>query len=140
MKLWEKGYKFNKKIEDFTVGEDYLLDRKLVKFDCLASIAHAKILGEVKILNIAEVRKLTKTLEEIIKLDKKGKFIIKKSDEDCHTAIENYLTKRLGGLGMKIHTGRSRNDQVLGALRLYYKEELNNCEALIKEFIMSSRV
>ena len=80
MKLWEKGYKFNKKIEDFTVGEDYLLDRKLVKFDCLASIAHAKILGEVKILNIAEVRKLTKTLEEIIKLDKKGKFIIKKSE------------------------------------------------------------
>ena len=134
MKLWGKGYKLNKKIEDFTVGNDYLLDQKLVKFDCLASIAHAKMLGKIKILNIAEVRKLTKTLKEITELDKKGKFIIKKTDEDCHTAIENYLIKKLGKLGEKIHTGRSRNDQVSGALRLYYKEKLNECKELIKEF------
>lgn len=134
MKLWGKDYKLNKKIEDFTVGDDYLLDQKLVKFDCLASIAHVKMLGKIKILNIAEVRKLAKALKEITELDKKGKFIIKKADEDCHTVIENYLTKKLGELGGKIHTGRSRNDQVLGALRLYYKKELNKCEALLKEF------
>lgn len=112
-----------------------MLDRKLVKFDCLVSIAHAKMLGRVKILKNEEVKKLVKALEEIIKLDKEEGFLIKKTDEDCHTAIENYLTKKLGKLGEKIHTGRSRNDQVLGALRLYYKEKMDNCEELAKEFI-----
>lgn len=135
MKLWEKGYKLNKQIEEFTIGEDYLLDQKLVKFDCLASMAHAKMLGRIGILSKKEVKKIIKILQEIIKLDKKGKFKIKKTEEDCHTAIENYLTRKLGKLGMKIHTGRSRNDQVLGDLRLYYKEELIECEKLIKGFI-----
>jgi len=135
MKLWEKGYKLNKHIEDFTVGKDFILDQKLVKYDCLASIAHAKMLGKIHILQRAETQKLIKELNNITNLQEKGKFKILKEQEDCHTAIENYLTKKLGDLGKNIHTARSRNDQVLTALRLYYKDELNNCEKLTNKLI-----
>ena len=135
MKLWEKGYKLNKQIEDFTVGEDYILDQKLVKYDCLASIAHAKMLGKISIFKKDEVKKIVRELNNIIELDKKGKFKILKEQEDCHTAIENHLIKKLGDLGKKIQTARSRNDQVLVVLRLYYKEELNECKKLINELI-----
>src|SRR5271157_5740603 len=118
-KLWDKGYSVDKEIEEFTVGNDYLLDMKLVKYDCLASIAHAKMLGKIGVLKKGEVDKLVRELNNIIKLWEAGKFTISKEDEDMHTAIENVLTKKLGDLGKKIHTGRSRNDQVLTALRLY---------------------
>jgi argininosuccinate lyase len=124
MKTWEKEYKLNKKIEEFTVGNDYLIDKKLVKYDCNGSIAHVKMLKKIGIINDNEENKLIKTLKEIITLDKNDEFIIKQEDEDCHTAIENYLIKKLGNVGKKIHTARSRNDQVLTALRLYYKDEL----------------
>ncbi len=135
MKLWEKKYRLNKQVEDFTVGDDYILDQKLIKYDVLASIAHAKMLGKVGILKKDEVQKLIIELNNIIQLDKQDKFRILKEQEDCHTAIENYLTKELGDLGKKIHTARSRNDQVLTALRLYYKEELNDCKRLINGLI-----
>ena len=135
MKLWEKGYKLNKLIEDFTVGEDNVLDQKLVEFDCAASIAHAKMLGKINVLKTEEVRKLVKELNSIIKLNEKGTFKISKGQEDCHTAIENYLIKKLGDLGKKIHTGRSRNDQVLTALRLYYKKELTDCKESVNELV-----
>jgi len=135
MKLWEKEYKLNRQIENFTVGDDYILDRRLVRYDCLASIAHAKMLGRIGILKTEEVQRLVKELNNIINFDKKGEFKILKEQEDCHTAIENYLIEKLGDLGKKIHTARSRNDQVLTALRLYYKEELNDCEKLINELI-----
>jgi argininosuccinate lyase len=130
MKLWEKGYRLNSEVEDYTIGNDYILDQALVRYDCRASIAHAQMLGKVGILSGREVTALVKTLNEIIALDKRGGFSITKEQEDCHTAIENYLTKRLGKLGKKIHTGRSRNDQVLGALRLYYKDELGECRRM----------
>ena len=110
MKLWDKGGEFDKDIENFTVGEDYILDQKLIKYDCLASIAHARMLGKIDLLKTEEVEKLVKELNHIINLDKQGKFIILKEQEDCHTAIENYLVKKLGDLGKKIHTARSRND------------------------------
>ncbi len=126
MKLWQKENTLNKEVEKFTVGEDYLLDKKLVYYDCLASIAHAEMLGKIGILTSDEVNKLTNELQNIIELDKKDEFVIKIEDEDCHTAIENYLVKQLGEIGKKIHTARSRNDQVLTALRLYYKDELIN--------------
>jgi len=134
MKLWN-GEKLNKAVEDFTVGEDYIFDQKLVKYDCFASIAHAKMLGKIGILKGEEVEKLVGELNNIIELDKAGKFRIKKEEEDCHTAIENYLTKKLGDLGKKIHTGRSRNDQSLTALRLYFKDQLKNVEKLSRELI-----
>ena len=133
-KLWNEK-NLNKEIEDFTVGEDYILDQRLVKYDCLGSIAHAKMLEKIGILKSAEVKKLVKELNNIVELDKGGKFKIKKEDEDCHTAIENYLTKKLGDLGKKIHTGRSRNDQSLVALRLYFKSELKETKKLAQELI-----
>lgn len=131
MKLWDKKYKLNKDIERFTVGNDYLLDQELVKYDCLASIAHVKMLEKIGILKTEEAQKITKELNKIIKLDERGKFEISPKDEDCHTAIENHLTRELGNAGKKVHTARSRNDQVATALRLYYKEELGNCSKLI---------
>ncbi len=130
MKLWEKGYKLNKKVEEFTVGSDYIWDQNLVAYDCIASIAHAKMLGKMGILNGDEVQKLVKEINHIIELDRKGRFKISKDREDCHTAIETHLTKKLGDLGKKIHTARSRNDQVLTALRLYYKDQLQECKGL----------
>ncbi len=121
----------NEQVEQFTVGEDYLLDQRLVKYDCLASIAHAKTLGRAGMLEEVEVQQLAEELTRIIRLDEAGEFPILPGQEDCHTAIENHLTHELGELGQKIHTGRSRNDQVLAALRLYYKEELARCQGLI---------
>ena len=109
-KLWDKGYKLNKEAEEFTVGEDYLLDQKLVKADCVGSIAHATILNKIGILKNDEFNKLKKELKNIIELEKKGKFVIKQEQEDVHTAIENHLTNKLGDVGKKIHTCRSRND------------------------------
>ena len=135
MKLWDKGVPLNKQIEDFTVGDDTILDQKLVRYDCLASIAHAKMLAKIGILTDEEAQKLEDTLNQIIELDEKGEFQIQKAQEDCHTAIENYLVKTLGKLGEKIHTGRSRNDQVLTALRLFYKVELQGCSKLAQEFM-----
>ena len=139
MKLWQKNYKLNKDVEKFTVGQDYILDQQLVKYDCLASTAHAQMLGKIGLLKSTEVKKLSKSLQEIISLDAKGKFKILPEQEDCHTAIENYLTKKLGILGEKIHTARSRNDQVLVALRLYYKDNLKICNELCEKFISSLR-
>jgi len=135
MKLWDKGVELNKQIEDFTVGDDPVLDRKLVKYDCLASIAHAKMLARIDILSEDEAKKLEKALNQIIDLDEKGDFQIKKEQEDCHTAIENHLVNVLGQVGEKIHTGRSRNDQVLTALRLFYKDELQACSQLAETFL-----
>ena len=135
MKLWNE-YKLNKEIEDFTVGQDHILDQKLVKYDCIGSIAHAKMLGKIGVLKKNELKKIIKELNNIIKLNERGKFKILKEEEDCHTAIENHLTKKLGNLGRKIHTGRSRNDQVLTALRLYYKDELKNCQNLVHDLII----
>lgn len=137
MKLWQKEYDLNSRIENFTVGEDNLLDQKLVKYDCLASIAHAQMLGELHILTEEEVARLVQELNRIIDLHKAGQFKISKSDEDCHTAIENHLIRELGEPGKKIHTGRSRNDQVLTALRLYYKNEMSVVKELAREFIAS---
>lgn len=133
MKLWQKNYKLNKLIEQFTVGDDYLLDQQLISYDCKASIAHAHMLYSIGVLQKNEYEQLKQTLEEIIELDKKKQFIIKQEDEDCHTAIENYLTEKLGDIGKKIHTGRSRNDQVLTALRLYYKQQLTDIQLLVTQ-------
>lgn len=135
MKLWQKNCSLNKQVEKFTVGDDYKIDQKLVKYDCLASIAHAKMLHKIDIITKAECDKLIKTLNEIIELDSKGIFLIKQEDEDCHTAIENYLIKKLGKIGKKIHTARSRNDQVLTALRLYYKAEIKSVIKLLDKLV-----
>jgi argininosuccinate lyase len=133
MKLWQKEYKLDKEIEKFTVGDDPVLDMNLVKYDCIASIAHAKMLNKIKILSQRELSELEKELKHIIRLAQMKKFKINLEDEDCHTAIENHLTKRLGKTGKKIHTARSRNDQVLTAIRLYSKDKLKQVESSLLE-------
>lgn len=132
-KLWNKGYDLNKAVEKFTVGKDYILDKALVKYDCIASKAHAKMLTKIGVLTTEELNQLLTGLDEIIKLNDEGKFEIKLSDEDCHTAIEHYLVKNFGDAGKKIHTARSRNDQVLTAMRLFQKDELK----VVNELILS---
>ena len=134
MKLWKKNYNLNEKIEKFTVGNDYLLDQKLVKYDCIASIAHAKMLNKIGILTDEELSQLVEGLNEIIDLHSNNNFPISPGDEDCHTAIENYLTSKYGDVGKKIHTARSRNDQVLTALRLYEKDNLKQIRELLMDF------
>ncbi len=124
-KLWDKGYAIDPEIEQFTVGEDHLLDRALVRADCLGSAAHATMLKEVGILKATERNRLLKGLKAILKDFAAGRFAIKPEQEDVHTAVEEYLTKKLGALGKKLHTGRSRNDQVLVDLRLWGKERLH---------------
>ncbi len=139
-KLWEKkGLGMDKGIEKFTVGNEHIIDQSLVKFDCIASIAHANALLKAGILDKAELKKLTAGLNEIIELDRKGEFRITVEQEDCHTAIENYLTSKLGDLGKKIHTGRSRNDQVLAAIRLFEKSELSQLKLLVNDLVAATR-
>lgn len=134
MKLWQKGYEINKEVEKYTVGNDYIIDLKLVKYDCVASIAHAKMLKKIGVLNQKELESLVSGLNEILALYEKGQFKIKPEQEDCHTAIEAYLTEKLGEVGKKIHTGRSRNDQVLTAVRLYEKAELAEIKILMNAY------
>ncbi len=121
-KLWQKNYTLDELIEEFTVGEDWKLDRELVISDSLASIAHAKGLEKIGFLSRQEREALETALREIMEEAGKGNFAIAPSDEDGHTAIENVLVKQAGEAGKKIHTGRSRNDQVLAALRLYGRD------------------
>jgi argininosuccinate lyase len=131
MKLWQKGYRLNKAVESYTVGDDYQLDQALVKYDCIASIAHAGALRKAVVLTEAERRKLVRELRRIIELDEEGKFRIAPGDEDGLTAIERFLVSSLGDLGKKIHTARSRNDQVVAAIRLYAREKLLGVQRLI---------
>jgi argininosuccinate lyase len=130
-KLWEKGYRLDAEVERFTVGKDYMLDQELVEADCLGSIAHASMLSGIGILSKREFARLNKVLVEIILLQSQGKFKIKLADEDVHTAVENFLTRKLGDLGKKIHIGRSRNDQVLLDLRIYARQRLLDMEEAV---------
>lgn len=123
-KLWQKEYSLNSLMEEFTVGRDYELDQKLVISDCLASAAHGIMLNRIGILKDGELEAVKNGLKEILKLKMDDEFPITREDEDCHTAIENFLTLKAGDAGKKIHTGRSRNDQVLAALRVYTRDFL----------------
>ncbi len=133
MKLWQKGTRLDPRIEAFTVGRDPELDRALIPYDCRASIVHARMLEAVGILEAKEAQALVQELERIIALWKNGQFRIRPGDEDGQTAIENQLVKELGPAGKKIHTARSRNDQVLTALRLYSKDRLAEVRAAVSE-------
>lgn len=137
-KLWQKSStdtqtSASKKAEAFTVGNDYLLDQELVPYDIKGSIVHAKALNKIGVLTDDELGKLTSALQEILKDWEEDNFGIRIDDEDMHTAIERTLVDKLGELGKKIHTARSRNDQVLTAVRLYEKEQLQEIKKLIKK-------
>lgn len=124
MKLWDKGFSTDKKIDHFTVGNDRELDLVLAIYDVIASKAHAKMLGKIGLLTEKETQSLVRELDAIGDDITKGNFIIEDSFEDMHSKIEFLLTEKLGDTGKKIHTARSRNDQVLVAMHLYLKDEL----------------
>ena len=124
MKLWDKGISIDKKIEQFTVGNDREIDIHIAKYDVIASKAHAKMLEKIGILTSDELQQILKGLAVLETQIEKGTFVIEPQFEDVHSKIEFELTKSLGEVGKKIHTARSRNDQVLVALQLFYKTEL----------------
>ncbi|WP_299888983.1 argininosuccinate lyase [uncultured Lacinutrix sp.] len=134
MKLWDKGIAIDKKIDEFTVGNDREIDLHIAKYDIQASLAHAKMLHKIEILSNEELKQLEKGLQVIEKQIKAGTFKIGLEFEDVHSKIEFELTKQLGDVGKKMHTARSRNDQVLVALQLYYKVELNTIKEKTKIF------
>ncbi len=127
-KLWEKNYRLDALVEAFTVGDDWQVDARLVEADCVASMAHAVMLESIGLLDRGELDGLKRELRAIADEAARGSFPIAPSDEDCHTAIENRLVAALGDAGKKIHTGRSRNDQVLAALRLWARDFLLSFE------------
>jgi argininosuccinate lyase len=133
MKLWDKGFSTDQKIDHFTVGNDRELDLLLAKYDVIASKAHAKMLGSIGILTEIEAQTLCEALDRIGLQIEKGAFTIEDSFEDMHSKIEYLLTQDLGDLGKKIHTARSRNDQVLVAMQLYLREELTQIKKSTQE-------
>ncbi|PRX56440.1 argininosuccinate lyase [Flagellimonas meridianipacifica] len=132
MKLWDKGFSTEKKIDHFTVGNDRQLDLVLAKYDVIASKAHAQMLGKVGLIDEAEAKSLVKELGVIGKSIEKGTFTIEDDFEDMHSKIEYLLIEKLGDVGKKIHTARSRNDQVLVATQLYLKDELIEIKNQVK--------
>lgn len=123
-KLWEKNVQLNKEIERFTVGRDRELDVFLAKYDVLGSMAHITMLESIGLLAADELKILLEELREIYKLADEGKFVIEDGIEDVHSQVELMLTRKLGVVGKKIHSGRSRNDQVLVDLKLYARSEI----------------
>ena len=132
MKLWDKGYSINKIIEGFTVGKDRELDLYLVKYDVLGSMAHAIMLQSIQLLEKEELEKLLSELKSIYQIAEKGEGVIEDVIEDVHSQVETMLTRKLGDTGKKIHSGRSRNDQVLLDLKLFTRQE-------IREIVTSGR-
>jgi argininosuccinate lyase len=131
MKLWQKGAVAHEKVDKFTVGKDREYDIVLAQYDCQASIAHAKMLAKVGLISILESEQLCKVLEELKIAAETGNFTIEGEFEDMHSKIEHVLTKKLGDSGKKIHTARSRNDQVLVAMHLYLKKELGEIKTQV---------
>lgn len=123
-KLWEKGIEANKLVENFTVGNDRVLDLKLAKYDILGSIAHITMLESIGLLTKDELMILKDELSKLLKTVESGNFTIDGDVEDIHSQVELYLTSKLGETGKKIHSGRSRNDQVLVDIKLFLKDEI----------------
>ncbi len=131
-KLWNKGLSIDDKIEAFTIGKDNEWDLRLAPYDVQGSIAHVKMLAKVGLLFQHECDTLVAELERILKEDiETGQFVINDGVEDIHSQIEFMLTEKLGSLGKKIHAGRSRNDQVLVDLKLYFRDEIVNLTSQI---------
>ena len=133
MKLWDKGTTVNELIENFTVGKDRELDLYLAKFDVLGSIAHAKMLQSINLLTASELAELQTELVEIYYTIENGNFRIEEGIEDVHSQVELMLTRKLGDTGKKIHSGRSRNDQVLLDLKLFTRSEIQKLVEAVSE-------
>ena len=124
MKLWSKGFEINKEIERFTVGRDREMDLYLAKYDVLGSMAHITMLNSIGLIGDDELPLLLAELRKIYAVCEEGKFVIEDDIEDVHSQVELMLTRALGDMGKKIHSGRSRNDQVLVDLKLFTRAEL----------------
>ena len=122
--LWSKGTQASDLVEDFTVGNDRILDMRLAKYDVIGSKAHIKMLESIGLLTAEELETLTAGLDQILSEIEGGNFILENDVEDIHSQVELLLTRRLGDIGKKIHSGRSRNDQVLVDVKLFLKDEV----------------
>lgn len=131
-KLWDKGYEPDKMIEEYTVGDDRELDMRLARYDVEGSLAHIAMLETIGLLTAEELEKLTAGLKEIAAEIEAGRFEIEPGTEDVHSQVELMLTRRLGDAGKKIHSGRSRNDQVLVDLKLFLRDELRQVADAVK--------
>ncbi len=123
-KLWEKNVQVDQDIEKFTVGKDREMDLYLAPYDVLGSMAHITMLETIGLLNAEELSSLLKELRNIYEIAEKGEFVIEEGVEDVHSQVELMLTRKLGDIGKKIHSGRSRNDQVLVDLKLFTRAEI----------------
>ena len=136
-KLWEKNFSVNEEIERFTVGRDRELDIYLAKYDVLGSMAHITMLESIGLMQKDELQQLLVELKNIYNECVQGTFVIEEGVEDVHSQVELMLTRRLGDMGKKIHSGRSRNDQVLVDLKLFTRHELREVveatDALFRE-------
>ena len=132
MKLWEKNFEINKEIERFTVGRDREMDMYLAKYDVLGSMAHITMLESIGLLEKDELTKLLAELKNIYRSCEQGDFVIEDDVEDVHSQVEMLLTRKLGDMGKKIHSGRSRNDQVLVDLKLFTRHQLKDIADEVK--------
>lgn len=132
MKLWEKNFEINKEIERFTVGRDRELDLYLAKYDVLGSMAHITMLESIGLLTADELKTLLAELKNIYRVCEQGDFVIEEGIEDVHSQVELMLTRKLGDMGKKIHSGRSRNDQVLVDLKLFTRHQLKDIAESVK--------
>ena len=134
MKLWQKNIASLKEVEAFTVGKDRELDMYLAPFDVLGSLAHIQMLQTINLLTAEELKILQQGLKEIYKDIQSGTFLMEKEVEDIHSQVEIILTKKFGDTGKKIHSARSRNDQVLVDLKLYLRNEIEQLVNEVKDF------
>lgn len=132
-KLWDKNYSINEDIDRFTVGRDREMDMFLAKYDVLGSMAHIIMLQSVGLLEKNELNALLAELKNIYHTCERGEFVIEDDVEDVHSQVEMLLTQRLGDIGKKIHSGRSRNDQVLVDLKLFTRHEIKDIVFLVKK-------
>ena len=132
-KLWDKNYSINEDIDRFTVGRDREMDMFLAKYDVLGSMAHIIMLQSVGLLEKNELNALLAGLKNIYHTCERGEFVIEDDVEDVHSQVEMLLTRRLGDIGKKIHSGRSRNDQVLVDLKLFTRHEIKDIVFLVKK-------
>ena len=133
-KLWQKNSKVAEAVESFTIGNDQAMDLYLAPFDVLGSIAHTTMLSEVGLLTTDEQLQLKKALIEIYETIEKGEFTLEEGVEDIHSQVEILLTQKLGDIGKKIHSARSRNDQVLVDLKLFLRAEIITLSKSIQSF------
>lgn len=131
-KLWEKNFSINKEIERFTVGRDREMDMYLAKYDVLGSMAHITMLESIGLLEKDELAQLLAELKGIYATCERGEFVIEEGIEDVHSQVELMLTRSLGDMGKKIHSGRSRNDQVMVDLKLFIRNEIKEIVQLVK--------